>query len=236
MIDGKSILAVITARGGSVSVPKKNIRPLGNKPLIAWTIQASTSSSYVDCTILSSDDDEIISVAKEWGCDAPFKRPAELARDTAKSIDVLLHALNTIEDHYDYVVLLQPTSPFRTAVDIDLCIEACLRAEAPVCVSLSEPSVSPYRMYTCDIDQIIKPILQRPPNPSRRQDLPSAYLLNGAVYVLDTNWFIKHQRIIDSQTVGHMMPDERSIDIDTELDFIVAEGILNAQRDTDAEI
>lgn len=235
MINGKTVLAVIPARGGSIGVPRKNVRPLGDKPLIAWTILAGALSRYIDRMILTSDDAEIISVAREWGCEAPFTRPAELASAEARSIDVLLHALNEIEEDYDYVILLQPTSPFRSAADIDACIETLCKTKAPVCVSVSEPHVSPYRMYTLDAEQAIKPVLPRPPRPDRRQDLPTVYALNGAVYVIDAVWFARNQRIIDPQTIAHVMPPERSIDIDTELDLKLAEAMLDEREQNAAK-
>ncbi len=114
MIAGKTVLAIIPARGGSKGVPRKNIRLLAGKPLIVWTIDEAKKSKYIDRFILSSEDDEIIKIAREYGCEVPFKRPIELAQDDTPGIEPVIHAINTLEDKYDYVVLLQPTSPLRT--------------------------------------------------------------------------------------------------------------------------
>ncbi|MEH2097772.1 acylneuraminate cytidylyltransferase family protein, partial [Nostoc sp.] len=121
MIHGKKVLAIIPARGGSKAVPRKNIREIGGKPLIAWTIEEAKKSQYIDRLILSSEDDEIISIAQKWGCEIAFKRPVELAQDDTPGIAPVLHALNQLPI-YDYVVLLQPTSPLRQVIDIDGCI------------------------------------------------------------------------------------------------------------------
>ena len=112
------ILAVITARGGSKGLVRKNILDLAGMPLIAWTIQAAKQSKYINRVVLSSDDDEIMTVAEKYGCEVPFRRPAMLASDDASSLDVLFHAIGEVSG-YDYVILLQPTSPLRTSTDID---------------------------------------------------------------------------------------------------------------------
>lgn len=142
------ILAIIPARGGSKGVPRKNIRELAGKPLIAWTIEEAKKSKYIDRLILSTEDDEIIEVAKQYGCEVPFKRPIELAQDDTPGIDPVLHAIEQCPG-YDYVVLLQPTSPLRTVDDIDGCIEQLLSSDGTnFCVSVTEPEKSPYWMYT----------------------------------------------------------------------------------------
>jgi CMP-N,N'-diacetyllegionaminic acid synthase len=227
MIGSKRVLAVIPARGGSKGVPRKNIRDLAGKPLLAWSVEAAKGSKYIDRVILSSEDEEIIAVAKEWGCDVPFVRPRELAADDTPGIDPVLHALEMLPG-YGYVVLLQPTSPLRTADDIDFCIEQMLRADAPCCVTVTEPSKSPYWMYTLGRDnrmeQLIKTGLA-----TRRQDLPKAYALNGAVYVAETNWLKETKSFLAEGVVAHIMPLERSFDIDTELDLFLAEAILKRQ-------
>lgn len=117
-IDKSKVLALITARGGSKGLPRKNVLQVAGRPLIAWTIEAALKSNIVDRVVLSSDDNEIIETAKSWGCSVPFRRPAHLANDTASSMQVVLHALEQLPG-FDYVILLQPTSPLRTASDID---------------------------------------------------------------------------------------------------------------------
>jgi CMP-N,N'-diacetyllegionaminic acid synthase len=116
MINGKTILGIIPARGGSKGIPRKNLIIFGGKPLMAWTIEAGLQSHYIDRLILSSEDEEIIAVAREWGCEVPFIRPAELSRDDTPGIEPVIHAIKTLKTSYDYIILLQPTSPLRSAV------------------------------------------------------------------------------------------------------------------------
>jgi CMP-N,N'-diacetyllegionaminic acid synthase len=224
MIGGKSVLAVITARGGSKGLPGKNILPLAGRPLIGWTIEAARNSRFVDRLILSSDDEGIISVARSLGCEVPFVRDAELATDTATSIDVVLDAIGRCPGH-DWVVLLQPTSPLRTAADIDGTLTRCFEAGAPACVSVAPVEQSPYWMYSMRADGVLAPVVVAPPV-ERRQDLPRAYALNGAVYTADCRWLAQTRSFVTPQTVGYEMPAGRSIDIDDRSDLVSAENIL----------
>lgn len=225
MIDGATVLAIVPARGGSKGVPRKNVRPLGGRPLIAWTIAAARASRYIDRLILSSEDGEIMRVAAGLGCDVPFARPAALAADDTPGIAPVLHALEALPG-YEMVVLLQPTSPFRAAQDIDACIEACARGGAPACVSVAEPEQSPYWTFTLDGSRRLRPVIPGGVLPGRRQDLPAAYALNGAVYVARTDWLARNGEFITEETAGHVMPAVRSLDIDTELDLRIAEFML----------
>ena len=156
MIGNGKVLAVIPARGGSKGLPGKNILPVGGKPLIAYSIDAARACAAVDRVIVSSDDDAIIAAARACGCDVPFRRPDELATDTAASIDVILHALDQVPG-YDYVVLLQPTSPLRTAADIDAACERLAGHGAQACVSVSPVEQSPYWMYHISDGGELKP-------------------------------------------------------------------------------
>src|SRR5690242_3805240 len=144
MFRDRSILAIVPARGGSKGVPRKNIRALAGKPLIGYSILAAKASRYIDRCILSSDDEEIISVARAAGCEVPFVRPAELASDAADGLDVVRHALKALPGKYDYVVNLQPTSPLRSTGDIDGAIELCVGTGARTCASVVEAQESPY--------------------------------------------------------------------------------------------
>lgn len=229
MINEKSVLAIIPARGGSKGVPGKNIRNLAGKPLIAWTIEEAKKSKYIDRLILSSEDDEIIRVAKEYGCEAPFIRPVELACDDTPGIDPVIHAIGAIEEKYDYVVLLQPTSPLRTVGDIDGCIKHCAENKVPACVTVTEAQQSPYWMYKIDEQMKIQPLLEYPGEINRRQNLPRVYVLNGAVYVAESKFLIENESFVTPATVAYPMPAARAIDIDSELDFAICEqGMLNA--------
>lgn len=220
MIEGRKVMGVIPARGGSKGIPRKNLRLLAGKPLIAWTIEEAKKSQYIDRLILSSEDEEIIKAAQEWGCEVPFVRPAELARDDTPGLEPVIHALKTTGDGYDYVVLLQPTSPLRTVNDIDDCIRYCVREGAPVCVSVSLAGKSPYWMHTLNEHNRLRPLLPAEKPAERRQDLPPVYVENGAVYVAETGYLLKEKRFITEETLAYIMPADRSWDIDTEMDFL----------------
>lgn len=226
MIEGRSVLAVITARGGSKGVPRKNIRMVAGKPLIAWTIEKAKKSSYIDRLIVTTDDTEIASIAAQWGCEVPFMRPAELSRDETPGVLPILHALETLPDKYDLVVLLQPTSPLRNVEDIDGCISSLNKLNAPACVSIVSPDKSPYWMYGLDNANRLAPLLDN--EYSRRQDLPPIYALNGAVYAACTKWFELNKSFISSETIGYIMPKNRSLDVDDELDLKICSIILEA--------
>ncbi len=226
MIEGRKVLAVIPARGGSKGIPRKNVAPLAGKPLVAWTIEAARASRYIDRTILSSDDAQIIEVARAFGCEAPFVRPAELARDDTPGTAPVTHALHRLEG-FDYVVLLQPTSPLRAPEDIDGCIERCLAAGAPACVSVTAPSHHPHWTFTLDAAGRLRALFATPA--ARRQDLPPAYAINGAVYVAAVPAFLREPEFLTPETVAFVMPEGRSIDIDTPDDFAVAECLLQGK-------
>lgn len=226
MYNGKTVLGIIPARGKSKGVPRKNMKRLGGKPLIVWTIEESKKSRYLDRFILSSEDEEIMLFARYLGCDVPFVRPVELAQDDTPGIEPVLHALETLPERYDYVVLLQPTSPLRTKEDIDRCIELCVKQNASSCVSVTESDKSPYWMYVLNEIGKITPLLETEKRYNRRQDLPKVYTVNGAVYIAEVGWLLSNRSFMSNETHGYIMPRERSVDIDTELDFKFAEFLL----------
>ncbi len=227
MIDGKSILAIIPARAGSKGVKDKNIRKINGKPLIAWTIDVAIKSKYIDKLILSSEDDKICKIAKKLSCDVPFVRPAEYALDETPMIKVIHHAILNMNDKYDYVVLLQPTSPLRETEDIDQAISLCISKKAPSCVTICESNKSPYWMYMREEDEILKPFISYPEHLfDRRQSLPTVYMLNGAVFVAECDWILSKNSFMSEDTVSYIMEQSKSFDIDTELDFIIAESML----------
>lgn len=226
MIQGLSVLAVIAARGGSKGLPRKNVLPVGGKPLIAWTIEAARAARHVDRVVLSSDDAEIIAVAKEHDCDVPFVRSAALASDTASSVDVVLDAIERVPG-FDIVVLLQPTSPLRSASDIDCTISRLVASGAPCCVTLRPASDHPYWTFRIDATgRLAGFCVPAEALPVRRQDLPPAWCLNGAVYAARTEWFLRTRTFLSGDTVGFEMPAERSIDIDTPADFEFLRSVL----------
>ncbi|OMD62770.1 MULTISPECIES: acylneuraminate cytidylyltransferase family protein [Paenibacillus] len=226
MIKNKKILAIIPARGGSKGLPRKNIRELAGKPLIAWTIEAGRKSKYIDRLIVSTEDSEIIEVAKEYGAEIPFVRPKHLAEDESLGLDPVFHALGELPG-YDIVVLLQPTSPLRLTEDIDACIEQLIVSGGPACVSMTETEILPYWMYTLQDSGLMKPIITKKEIGIRRQDLPPVYILNGAVYVAEIEWLFRAKSFITEETSAFIMPNSRSYDIDTEEDFLLCEWKMN---------
>lgn len=232
MIGGKSVLAVIPARGGSKGVPKKNIRQVAGKPLIAWTIEEAKKSKYIDRLILSSDDPAIIEVAISYGCEVPFIRPAHLAQDETPGIEPVIHAVQSLPG-YDYVVLLQPTSPLRTFKDIDSCIEVCSSNNKDTSVSVVEVDKNPHWMFTLDKSLRMKKVLDSGTNVSRRQDSEKFYVLNGAVYVSTTNNVIDNRCLVNEDTIAYVMEKQRSLDIDTEDDLLFFEFLKKRLEDTD---
>jgi len=225
MINGLSVLAVVTARGGSAGLPRKNLREVGGKSLLVRAIETGQRAATVDRVVLSSDDAEIIQVAILAGCDVPFVRPAALAGDQARSIDVVRHALKVLPEGYDLVVLLQPTSPLRSAGDVEAALELCVRRGAPACVSVCAADKPPFWMHGLDERLRLQPILPEHQGTARRQDLPPAFAVNGAVYVARTDWIRTQESFVTPETIGFVMPRARSIDIDDELDLIVAEAL-----------
>lgn len=216
----KGVLGLITARGGSKGLPRKNVMPLGRKPLIGWTIEAALRSEVIGRLVLSSDDDEIMEVAKKWGCEVPFRRPAYLADDTASSMDVVLHALGQLPG-YEYLVLLQPTSPLRTAADIDAAFELMKSTGAPSCVSVCEAEQSPYWMFRIKDGGKVERLLSEEGSATRRQDLPPIYVLNGAIYIARVDWLRQSKNFLGDGCIAYVMPRERSLDIDDAEDFEV---------------
>ncbi len=222
------VLALIPARGGSKGLPRKNVLDIGGHPLIAWTIAAAKQSKYITDVVVSTDDDEIARVSRRYGASAPFLRPTDLSSDTASSIDVALHALQFFGDvHYDYIIFLQPTSPLRTAADIDEAVELMLAKQAASCVSICEVQQSPYIMYTVRPDGSLDSLLPAT-KVTRRQDFPKVYALNGAIYVSSCQRLMTSRAFLDEATVGHLMPLSRSVDIDTADDMASIEGLLSS--------
>ncbi|MPQ95253.1 acylneuraminate cytidylyltransferase family protein [Thioclava sp. JE_KL1] len=230
MSSSDGVLAVITARGGSKGLPRKNVRPLGGLPLIAWTVRAALEASCVVRVVVSTDNDEIAEAASKAGAEVPFRRPTELASDTATSVEVMAHALNAVSG-YDRAVLLQPTSPFRTAADLDAGFALWQGSPgAGGCVSVCAAVESPWLMYGTDRRGRLERLLPEPPDGHRRQDLPKALLLNGAFYFIDVARFLAEQRFLFEDSLGYVMPVDRSLDIDTRDDFAAAERQLMAWR------
>lgn len=210
-------------------MPGKNIRPLLNKPLIAWTIVQALASRYLDRVIVTTDDKKIAEVSKKYGAEVPFLRPDELATDEARTIDVALHAISRFEldnSAYDLVMLLQPTSPLRKAGDIDGAIELLFFKNAQAVVSVCKTEHHPFWSNTLPSDGCMSTFMRPDIKHKHRQQLPVFYRLNGAVYLANIAYLKEHKDFIGEDTYAYIMPGERSIDIDTELDFKFAEFLL----------
>jgi len=234
MIGGASVLGLITARGGSQGLPRKNLRKVGGRSLIERAIDAASASGSIDRLILSSDDPEIIQAAVLAGCEVPFVRPPELSTPEATSIAVVHHALDTLPRPYDLLVLLQPTSPLRIAEDIEGTLRTLLERDAPACISICASDKSPYWLLSVDGEQRLSPVM-RTTLATRRQDLPAAYHANGAVYAARCGWIRQHDDFMSPETVGYLMPKRRSIDIDDEIDLLLAEQLCRQQEAASAE-
>ncbi len=217
MIGTNKVLALIPARGGSKGVPGKNILSIGGKPLIQWTIDAARKSRFIDRLILSSDDPQTMAIAAAGGCEVPFQRDASLAGDAASSVDVVVDALERVPG-YDIVVLLQPTSPLRSTADIDGALERLDSSGASACVTVRAAEDHPYWTFYADEHGYLAHYAEPAAVPTRRQDLPMAWCLNGAVYVAKIDEFLEFRSFLTAQTVCYPMPSERSLDIDTPID------------------
>ena len=226
MIDGRKVLGLIVGRGGSKGLPRKNVLDLGGRPLVAWSVLAGKGARFIDRLVLSTDDDEIVDAARSAGCDVPFRRPDALAGDTAGMREVVVHALDNLDEAYDLLVLLQATSPLRSSADIDDTIELCVRTNAHSCLTVTAAPKAPEWMYHLAEDGSLEPVLKEAAEATRRQDLRPAYVPNGAVYVVDVEWFRQSGKFLVAGTHALVMPPERSVDIDSRLDLLLARAIL----------
>lgn len=223
------ILAVIPARSGSKSVKDKNIRPLGGRPLMAWSIKAGLACKQIDKVVVSTDSDKYAQLAKFYGAEI-INRPAELAQDDTPMIPVLQHALNEIKPMADLVVLLDPTSPLRTVGDIELCFDKIMEPETDSVVTVCEAEHSPYYVM-CQIanDYLKYPLIQPDQAIHRRQDAPKVYRLNAGVYVIKKETLLDG-KIFTAKTRVVEMPQIRSSHIDSELDFKYADWLLKEKH------
>lgn len=229
------ILAVIPARGGSKGVPRKNIKPLAGKPLIYYSIEQAKRSKYISRIVVSTEDNEISEMAKEYGVEV-IKRPLELAKDDSPTIDVILHVLDFLRNKEDYVpdviVLLQPTSPLRTSEDIDHAIELFLSCQDCLSlVSVTEFDNSPFWAMKIE-NSYLSPMFDIKYFKMRRQELPKAYKPNGAIFITTPTVLYRYRTFYTEKTIAYVMPPERSVDIDTEFDFLLAEFLISKLKIT----
>jgi len=230
MYKEKTILALIPARGASKGLARKNVRPLFDKPLIGWTIEEAKKSRYIDRVIVSTDDKEIADISQSYGAEVPFLRPKELATDEAKGIEVVMHAIDwsvANGDTPELLILLQPTSPLRSAQDIDEAIELLFSREAKAIVSVYRMKHPPAWSNTLPEDGCMKDFISRDLASKNRQDSDAYYILNGAIYLGYINYIKKMTGFFGEETFAYIMPQERSVDIDDEADFLFAESLLS---------
>jgi len=211
------ILAVIPARGGSKGILHKNIITVAGKPLLAWSIEAALCCKYVNKTIVSSDDDKIIEVAQQFGADT-LKRPMELATDHAGSEGLIVHALQEEAkqgNSYDYVMLLQPTSPLRGTKEVNEAIELLTSSDAKALISVYTPEHTPYKAFKLNEDGKLEGLVDNKTPFMRRQDLPQTFMPNGAIYLIETELFLKTTSLFcEERTIPYEMSREKSVDVD----------------------
>lgn len=210
-----NIVAIIPARGGSKGIPKKNLINFRGKPLIQWSIEAALQSKYITDVVISSDSDEILSESKKNDKVITLKRPSFLAQDQSRTEPVLLHALENLEKKYNYLILLQPTSPLRTAEDIDKAFEKIFEAKTDTLISVTSLDFHPFKTFTISNSGYLKGIINNDYPFFSRQQLPKTYKANGAIYIIETNIFINNKSLITEQTIPFEMSNEKSLDIDT---------------------
>jgi CMP-N,N'-diacetyllegionaminic acid synthase len=219
-----SVIAVIPARKGSKGLAGKNILPIAGKPMIGWSIEAALQCKLVDRVVVSTDCHEIAAISLKFGAEVPFFRPADLAADLTPGVDVVLHAINEIPN-FDIVVLLQPTSPLRTAVDITQALQAFIDSDAASGVSVCLSKVHPNWMKRISEDGMVIPYERSAIIPNRQQ-LESVYSLNGAIYLARCDSLKQSRSFHTKSTLAYVMPPERSFDVDSAFDLSLCDLIL----------
>ncbi len=226
-----SNLAIITARSGSKGIRDKNIRLLNGKPLMAYTIESAIKSHWIDEVMVSTDSEKYAAAARKYGADVPFLRSKAASTDTASSKDVILEVLDEYEKMgktFDQFVLLRPTSPLRTERNIDQAFQFFRDKGADSVVSVCECEHSPLLSNTLPADLNMAGFIRSEHN-VRRQDLETCYRLNGAIYISKVSTFLQIQTFYGSNSYAYIMEQNESIDIDSELDFRIAELLLRSQ-------
>ncbi len=227
MYKNKKILSLIPARGGSKGIKDKNIVNLNGKPLIAYTIEAAQRSIYIDEVIVSTDSEEIKRISMEYGADVPFIRPSDLSTDTATTLDVVLHAIDFVkqrQDDFNTLILLQPTSPLRTYMDIDMAIKKHFLHNELDLVSVSEVNDNPILIRTVVDDEYVVPLLDKN-STCRRQNMPKYYRVNGCIYINKIEE-INSKTSFNDNKLAYIMPKNCAVDIDEMVDLRIAEYYL----------
>lgn len=233
MIGQYRVTALIPARGGSKRLPRKNVKLLGNKPLIAWSIEAAKASKYIDRVVVSTDDEEIKQVSEQYGAEVPFSRPEHLSNDHASSFDVIKHAIVFLglDQTNELIVLLQPTSPLRLVSELDTALEFFIAKNAKGIVSISETEHSPMWSNTLPENGCMSDFIRPEVQGKRSQDLPKFFRLNGSIYIYETLSLLEQAKIFfDENVYGFETSLETAVDIDTALDFKIAEVLLRDEE------
>lgn len=231
MIDGKSVLAIIPARGGSKGLPGKNIKSLCGKPLLVWSLEQALKSKYLDTIFVSTDSKEIANIAKQYGAEIPFLRPPELAADNSPTSDAIIHTLESFErtgKFYDYLVLLEPTSPLRKPEDIDVAIKSLVKnQDADTLVSLGEIHME-HPMIVKKIDESgrVVPYVENVKKIHQRQQADKAYFPYGVIYISKVSEFKKNLTFYTQRTIPYFIERWQNFEVDDEIDFAVIETIM----------
>lgn len=229
-----SIVCIITARGGSKSIPRKNVLPLGGKPVIAWSIEAALQSPSVSRVIVSTDDEEIAEVSRDWGAEVPFMRPAELAGDDTPHLAVMFHAIRWLESDQgtlpEFILLLQPTSPLRTSEDIEAAVRIAVEQNADSVLGVTELASHPYQARRTADDGTLTEFIANSPAPgtskTRRQEFPTAYRINGSIYLTRTEVLRDQHTFEPPRTFPYVLPSHRSWELDEPWELYVANLIM----------
>jgi len=231
MYNNKSFLAIIPARGGSKGLVGKNIKELCGKPLIVWSIEAGLKSKYVDEVVVSTDYENITDIAKSYGAKVPFIRPDYLASDTATSFDAIKHTIefykNELNQEFDYIVLLEPTSPLREVNDIDKAVEYLFdsRADSIVGISKTEDQ-NPAFLVLKDSKDFITGYENKDMKVLRRQDIKDVYFFEGTIYISKSDVLMNKKTFYHENAIGYEVPKYKSLEIDDIEDFIMVEAIM----------
>lgn len=230
MIKEKKILSIIPARGGSKRLPRKNILPLVGKPLILWTIEAAKKSKYIDKIVVSTEDEEIYNLCIENETEV-IKRPDYLATDEASSIDVVMHVIESLNEKFEYIILLQPTSPLRSEKHLDEAIELLFNKNADAIISVCEVDHPVQWCNKLDSNLSLKNFISEEFLNKRSQELEKYYRINGAIYICKTEKFLEEKTFfLKNNIFAYVMSREDSIDIDNIIDFKLAEILIKEKK------
>lgn len=234
MYQDKTFLAIIPARSGSKGLPNKNIKELCGKPLIAWSIEAGLESKYIDEVVVSTDSQEYANIAKKYGAKTPFLRPQELSLDASTTFESIKHTIdfyqNNLKKRFDYIVLLEPTSPLRESQDIDQAIEMLFsnqNADAIVGICKTESQNPVFLVKLLSQTQTIEGYVNKDFSPIRRQDISELYFFEGTIYISKTSTLLQYKNFYHHKTMGYVVPKWKSLEVDDDDDFTMVEAMIN---------